>query len=224
MTGDLWTARLSEYLDDELAADERATLERHLADCAECRETLTELERVVGRARALDDRDPRRDLWPNIARQIGAPVPITAARRTGRRIALTVPQLAAAGLALLLAGGGGAAMFLRSHGAPPAPTGPMAVRSNGPVTATPARFAGVAYDQAVADLERVLRERRGSLDTATVRVLTESLASIDRAITRARAALAADPSDTYLNEHLAETMRRKLELLRRAAALATTSL
>jgi hypothetical protein len=54
-------------------------------------------------------------------------------------------------------------------------------------------------------------------------VLEESLRTIDRALARARDALARDPSDTYLNAHLAETMRRKLDLLRRAAALATAS-
>jgi hypothetical protein len=52
-------------------------------------------------------------------------------------------------------------------------------------------------------------------------VIGESLQTIDRAITRAQAALAADPADAYLNAHLADTMRQKLELMRRAVALAT---
>ena len=32
---DVWTDRLSEYLDDELPPGERAALEGHLAQCAE---------------------------------------------------------------------------------------------------------------------------------------------------------------------------------------------
>src|SRR5438445_400088 len=60
----------------------------------------------------------------------------------------------------------------------------------------------------------------GRLDSATVRVLTQSLVTIDSAIVQARRALAADPGSAYLNQHLADTMRRKLELLRRASALA----
>jgi hypothetical protein len=48
----------------------------------------------------------------------------------------------------------------------------------------------------------------------------QAFTTIDRAIAEARAALEADPSDAYLNLHLADTMRRKLELLRRINAIA----
>jgi hypothetical protein len=65
----------------------------------------------------------------------------------------------------------------------------------------------------------VLEQGRGTLDTTTVRVLERNLALIDRAIADARRALAADPSNSYLNAHLAQTMRRKIDLLRQAADL-----
>jgi len=78
------------------------------------------------------------------------------------------------------------------------------------------------YDVAVAELESALEQGRksGRLDSATVRVLDQSLVTIDSAIVQARRALAADPGSVYLNQHLADTMRRKLELLRRASAFA----
>src|SRR2546422_208780 len=78
------------------------------------------------------------------------------------------------------------------------------------------------YDVAVAELESALEQGRksGRLDSATVRVLAQSLVTIDSAIVQARRALAADPGSVYLNQHLADTMRRKLELLRRASARA----
>jgi hypothetical protein len=72
----------------------------------------------------------------------------------------------------------------------------------------------------VASLERVLAQGRGRLDSATVRVIEKNLGIIDRAIRDAQSALAADPANSYLNLHLAQEMRRKLELLRQAAALA----
>ena len=78
---------------------------------------------------------------------------------------------------------------------------------------------GQRYDAAVVDLQRVLEEDRGRLDTATVRVLEQNLALIDRAIAQARSAVAADSANVYLNSHLAETMRRKIDLLRQAASL-----
>jgi hypothetical protein len=76
------------------------------------------------------------------------------------------------------------------------------------------------YDARVAELQHALDQGRGRLDTATVRVIEKNLRIIDDAIGEARRALAADPANQYLNVHLADTMRRKLELLRQASALA----
>ena len=53
-----------------------------------------------------------------------------------------------------------------------------------------------------------------------MRVIEKNLRIINRAIREAQSALAADPANSYLNLHLAQEMRRKLELLRQAAALA----
>ena len=53
-----WTDRLSEYLDDTLAATERRAAEEHLAVCAECASTLVDLRTVVDRAQTLESRAP----------------------------------------------------------------------------------------------------------------------------------------------------------------------
>ena len=71
-------------------------------------------------------------------------------------------------------------------------------------------------------LERVLAEDRGRLDSTTVRVIEQNLAVIDRAIADARRALAADPGNPYLSTYLAHTMRRKIDLLRQAATIAAS--
>jgi len=46
---------------------------------------------------------------------------------------------------------------------------------------------------------------------------------IDQAIGQARAALARDPNNTYLNGHLQRSLDRKLDLLRQAATLPVES-
>jgi hypothetical protein len=224
---DQWTDRLSEYLDDELPPDERAALEAHLRRCAACGAVLADLKRVVNRARGLEDRLPERDLWPGIAARIGAssgevPVVSLAAERGRRRWSFSMPQLIAAGLALM-ALSGGAAWLLH-----PGPTPSVAARDTTVPTPgavyvdTRARATRQTYAAAVADLERVLEQGRGRLDTTTVRVIERNLATIDSAIAQAQRALAADSANVYLNSHLAETMQRKLELLRRAAALVSS--
>ncbi len=75
------------------------------------------------------------------------------------------------------------------------------------------------YQRAVGELEAVLRTEQSHLRPETVAALQKSLADIDRALLEARRALARDPGSVYLNAHLAETMRMKLEFLREAASL-----
>jgi anti-sigma factor RsiW len=227
---DMWTERLSEYLDEELAPEERAALAAHLKGCAECSATLAELRRVVARARTLESAGPATDLWPGIAQRIGAgvsPVQVVPRERF-RRIAFSVPQLLAAGIALMVLSGGSVWLLRPGHtavgGAPiatrPAPA-PVPASAGTPVSWQ--RRAAPGYDAAVAELQQVLDQGRGRLDTSTVRVLEQNLKLIDQAIEQARRAVAADSANAYLNSHLAETMRRKLDLLRQAASLVSAA-
>jgi hypothetical protein len=215
---DTWTDRLSEYLDGELSATERAELEDHLGHCADCRSVLAELRRVVGRAQALEDRPVAAELWTGIADRIGAPAAVRPIRHP-RRYTFTAPQLLAAGIALAILSGGGA-WLARPDRLTPAPT-VAATPSLTPDARTVANRAEPSYDSSVAELEQLLAAGRGSLDTMTVRVLEQNLALIDRAIADARTAIAHDPANAYLSTHLARTMRRKIELLRQAAELAS---
>ena len=75
------------------------------------------------------------------------------------------------------------------------------------------------YDAAVTQLEQAAARSEGRLDPRTTRVLEESMATIDRAIADARAALAADPANAYLHRHLDRTMKQKLDLLQQAAKI-----
>src|SRR2546425_4450883 len=138
-----WTDRLSLYLDGALAPAEREACEGHVAECAACAGTLADLRRVVARARSLEDRPPRTDLWPAIAAGIGlspsGDVADLAERRRGRarRVSFTVPQLAAACVALVLLSG---AVVWRGVAPPPLspPAGPPPL----PAAPTPMGLAG----------------------------------------------------------------------------------
>jgi hypothetical protein len=76
-----------------------------------------------------------------------------------------------------------------------------------------------SYDVAIHELEGLLSARRGDLDSTTVAAVEASLRVIDLAIAQARAAVARDPKNLYLNGHLRSTLDRKLDVLRRAAML-----
>jgi hypothetical protein len=209
--------QLSELLDASLSADERTALEAHLRDCVECAGLLDELRRVVTRAQALEDRPPRYDLWPGVAAAIGASPP------GRRRLVFSVPQLLAAGVALMVISGGVVALALRARaGDSPVAvaTTPTTPSSSGAVTPVSSSRSEHGYDAAVKELAAELEAGRGRLDSTTVRVVEQKLQLIDRAIAEAERALAADPGNTYLHGHLTQTRMRKLDLLRRAARLA----
>ena len=203
--------QLSLYLDGELDPADSGRLEAHLADCPTCGALLTELRRVMGRAQALEDRPPRADLWPGVAAAIGVkPAP-------RRRFSLTVPQLLAAGVVLMVLSGGGVAGALHLRGG--------GLRSVAPGESRPAIERSVSatsehgYEAAIRRLEAELLADRGQLDSMTVRVVEEKLRLIDRALLEAERALASDPANAYLTGHLTDTRMRKLDLLRQAIAL-----
>jgi anti-sigma factor RsiW len=220
---DTWTDRLSEYLDDELAPAERQALDAHLAGCAACTATLSELRRVAARAGSLAPRAPASDLWPGIASRTGdrAVQKLSASPRPARRISFTLPQLVAAGLALMVLSGG--AVWIAQHGgrATSLPslgaTGATADADSAAVAALP----DPRYDEVIADLERTYAAGRASLDPQTVSVFERNLEPVDRAIDASRRALAQDPSNIDLNNRLTRAKQQKLALLRQAAAMAS---
>ncbi len=240
-----FTDKLSDYLDGELTGDERTAVEAHLRGCESCARVCDELRRVIGRAAALTPRPPSRDLWDGIAGRIDArrTAAVTAfPSQAQRRVSFTLPQLAAAAV-LLIAVSGGVAWQIGERAA----RGPREAAGNGEREASAERsqsdasversqpdasadrsvthvgLADAQYDAAVADLEKAVKQGRGRLDATTISVVEHNLQIIDQAIAQARDALAADPANTYLSGHLVEARRRKLDLLRRAAALAESN-
>lgn len=169
---------------------------------------------------SLQERPPAADLWPGIAARLTAPP------QSQRMVSFTLPQLALAATLLIAVSAGVSWLALGPRPATvvPEPAIRAVVEPAGAVQPDVQRasFADAQYDAAVSDLERILREESERLDPQTVMVIERNLRAIDEAIREARAALDADPANTYLNSHLADARRRKLELLRRAAGLSAT--
>jgi hypothetical protein len=222
-----WTDQLSAYLDGELPSDERDHLERHLAECAACAQVLEDLRAVVATASGLGELPPRQDLWPAIQERIertplGPRIQGVPLHR--RRLRLSVPELIAASVALVTVSGG-TAWLLSSRGdapeaAPTAESGPVGDGVS-TVAAGPGHFGETSI--AIAQLERTLAESRARLDPETLEVIEHNLGLINAAISEVERALAEDPGNMYLNLHMADTMRRKFELLQDIGALAAQS-
>jgi negative regulator of sigma E activity len=222
-----WTEKLSDYLDGDLSGNELAKLEAALQGDAELRGVLEELRAVKDTAASLPHRAPQSDLWAGIEARIEADarvavVPLSSAGHARRRFSFTIPQLAAAAVALLVLGSASVWMAMSS--------GAGGLESGSPIAVAPSPEAGFvsapgegstfSYEATIQDLEEQLQVGRDRLDPRTVAALEGSLATIDRAIARAQEALEADPASVYLNRHLADARTRKLHVLQQAARLA----
>src|SRR5438046_1633477 len=179
----------------------------------------------MARAGSLDDRPPAHDLWAGIAQRIGAgaaaagDVPSIESAPTrkraflARRLSFSLPQLAAAAVALIVVSGA-VSRWVGVSGRPGSAVG----FSSPPAftVATAAEFGGAKYDSAVVELQQALSANQGDLDSTTVRVIQQNLAIIDQAIDQARRALAADPASVYLRKPLAGAIKQQVGVLRRA--------
>lgn len=219
---DRWVARLSEHLDGALDASAAEAMERHLDRCPDCAHLAEELREVRDHARALRPVAPPRDLWPAIRTRLneaevvtfpGSPEPPVHARRTVR---FTVPQLAAAALALML-GTGIAGWALGGAAAPD----DIALPASDPSVSFAEAMEAGDVDGDLGDdlraLELMLREGRDRLDPNIRRLVESNLAVIERAISESRAALEVDPGNGYLEQHLNGVLERKRAYLRQAA-------
>jgi hypothetical protein len=79
------------------------------------------------------------------------------------------------------------------------------------------------YAGEIARLRAVLNQRRPQLDSSTVAVVEHNLRVIDDAIAQCKQALRKDPASRFLIESLNDALDTKVQLLRTAATLPSTS-
>jgi anti-sigma factor RsiW len=105
-------------------------------------------------------------------------------------------------------------------------------RSTGPAAATTRLASSKAsakpsaeqtYETEISRLRAVLNYRRPRLDSSTVAVVEHNLRVIDDAIAQCKQALRKDPASRFLMESLNDALDTKVQLLRTAATLPSTS-
>ena len=236
-------ALLSAWFEGDLGIAERRAVELHLRSCLRCAKIVRDIEAIRGDAASLPPLEPSRDLWASIAARIDTPVielpsrqaaPAAPRRRTWQLAAAAVLLMAvSSGVTYVLATGDQRAAIATTDStsstvpvagtnpgvvtptrpAPRAPSGAPVLVSNEPMAAE------VMYDVEIGRLRKILDERKGDLDTATVSAVEKSLKAIDQAILDARQALATDASSQFLSEQLNKALEKKLGVLRRVALM-----
>lgn len=201
-------ARFAAYADSSLAEPEAQALEAHVERCPACAAMLEDRAPPLAGTPALPRSVvPDADLWPGIRARIG---PRPGALRS--RVSLPRWALAAAAV-LLLALGSTVTVLLSGRGAGSVPV--RAVASPSSVEAE--------YASASAELLDALDKARPHLSPTTIATIERSLRIIDTALEESRQALAKDPGNEALSQLVVAAWRQKLDLLRRATALGSSS-
>jgi hypothetical protein len=220
------------YVEHALDASARAQIERHLDDCADCKQLVADLAEIRQVASSLDLREPPARVWLRIERAI------ELERRAERGGVLGASRAAvsrvstyawvAAAAALVLATAVGLRYGLTSR--PASPTGPQSVASApNPAASTDEasaeaveaelRAAEAHYERAIRGLEQIAGAGERTLDPKTATTLQKNLAVIDQAINESRAAVRAEPSSAPAANSLMENFKTKLALLQDTVAL-----
>lgn len=183
-------------------------------------EKLSALQAEVSRLpRTVQPPDVWSDIRATIQREsitpIGAGLEKPSIRfwqKPGFLLAATVALIASTSVTTIIA--------LRGEPAPPPSPG---VAAN-PVAGAPASFVQFAakennYIETANRLQSVVESNQSTLSPETIEKLKKSIAVIDAAILEAREALAADPANKDLVDILSSSYDKKLDLLRRSAAM-----
>jgi predicted anti-sigma-YlaC factor YlaD len=198
---------ISEYVDGELAAAERAEVQHHLDTCPACAALAADFGRLTRAAGALEPLAPPPAVWPRVTDAL------RRSRTRGRLLRWTSLGALAAAAVLVIAIAAGVRWRTEL------PPSVASVDGVAPVVNAELLEMERHYDAAFKDLEQIATTERAVLGDTTGATISQSLALVDRAIVESRAAVAEEPSNEPAQQSLIESFRMKLALLQETVAL-----
>jgi hypothetical protein len=229
MTAHLSWDTINDYADNVLApGPERDDAAKHLDGCDECRARLDDLRGFLREANgAVSEVAPPDDVWPVVRSEIERRkvIDLPGTRRGGvagvRGRGRTRWMLAAAAAVLVMTSSAITALVMRgSDSVQVSNSDTLSSDAVAPMLEVARVERG--YLETAVELTAALEAARPQLAPETIAVVERNLGVIDAAIAESRAALLRDPGNRVLLEVLSGTYRQKLDLLRRAAQLASS--
>jgi predicted anti-sigma-YlaC factor YlaD len=212
MTCDHCVELLSDLIDGTLAPADAAAVHEHCRGCASCRSVMEDLLDITHVAASLDRHEPSPLLRDVIKAQTRS---IAAVRTTRRRFASarTIFALAASLVAIVAI-----SMMVITRGRQGSDGGANASLELANATSE-LQLAEEHYSNAIVALEKVTADKQAKLDPQVAEAITQSLASIDKAIGDSRAALKTQPDSIVAQTSLLEALRMKVALLQETVSL-----
>jgi len=217
---------LNAYVEGASTAAEAADVERHLASCASCRQTVDDLREILRAASSLEEREPPARAWSRIERAIaldgdrsGAAAPRARAASGARMSRAAIVAWLAAAAALVVATIVGVRYVPVGRQQSASARADAAAQASAQAVEAELRQAEAHYENAIKGLEQIANTEQSSLDPRTAATLQKNLAVIDQAISESRAAVRAQPASEPAQQSLIENFKTKIGLLQDTVAL-----
>lgn len=226
MTPHLDWETINNWVDGALPPETRDDVRQHLRRCADC---LRRVEALEGTLRAIGEAPreiaPPDDVWPALRATLEARKVVTlpsvkaVAERPWWHARRSVLLALAAAVVLVASSSLLTAVVMRRGDDAPAVAASAPSSSLTPVWMAEGERQ---YVESARELSAALDAARPRLSADAIAIVERNLAVIDSAIAESRAVLRQDPENRVLLEVLTGTHRQKLDLLRRAAQLASS--
>ncbi len=216
---------ISDYVDDNLDARKKSSLERHLKECAGCQEVLKDLQGIAESARELEELSPPAETWLKIEARLAKEaqiiqIPERPARRWFDYI-FSQPRLkyALSSAVLLAVIVGGVILGIRYYKTGIMPT----VKDNQKYTLAKLEEAERHYQLAIKALAEAVSSSEKSLDPQVAQIFRMNLEIIDSSIKACKKAVVDKPENIEARNYLLFVYREKLNLLNEMIAAKSAS-
>jgi hypothetical protein len=208
---------IGDHLEGTIGAAENAKLQKHLADCADCRAILADFTGIAEAARDLPKHEPSSRVWTGVLAGVGLSGREPARERAAgpgwaeRFFLQGRARTAWAAALLLVVVAGGVAVGVRigrSSG-----TSATLLSADDRFTLGKIEEAEKHYQLAIEALQEAIGGRMSGLDPAIVAAFARNLGEIDGVIRACRAAVETNPADLSARAYLLAAYKDKVDFL-----------
>lgn len=206
---------ISDFIDGELEAREKAYLHEHLEDCPDCAKLLKDFQRIVEGAGKLEELGPSPQIWLKIKKTLQSQeqevLTFQPEKRTWFELVLSPPKLKyAVSVVLLLVFMVSAVTLWLRHW-----RGEGVLRAKSPVDYAIVKLdeAERHFQEAIKALMEAVSAAEGSLDPQMVQVFKANLKVLDASITVFKQTVLQEPESIDTRNLLLVAYREKLDFL-----------
>ena len=216
---------ISDYIDGTLELGEQSKMEHHLADCEDCRAMRDDLLQVVHFSKQLPLHTPSSAVWARIETDLEAQRPRSSfsraaawwARVQNRYLRLSIPQLAAASIALAIVVSIGV-MFTRQNTAGFTNQFAAAQPDAAPITrnllSNPQEAEAITQmEHRIDQLAHTVEQRKVAWTPELRQAFDRNMIHVDQTLIECRHQLSNYPADKISQDLMLNAYREKVRLL-----------